>query len=41
MRILCVASLLGEIGDNFNHLGTRKLPEEKLVKVEWFEIENR
>lgn len=41
MRILHVASLLGKIGDNFNHLGTRKLPEEKLGKVECIEIEIR
>lgn len=41
MRILHIASFLGNIGDNFNHLGTRKLLEEKLGKVEWFEIEIR
>lgn len=41
MRILHVASFLGNIGDNFNHLGTRKLLEEKLGKVKWSEIEIR
>ena len=41
MRILHVASFLGNIGDNFNHLGTRKLLEEKLGKIEWSEIEIR
>ena len=40
-RILHIASFLGNIGDNFNHLGTRKLIEENLSEVEWFEIEIR
>lgn len=40
-KVLHVASFLGNIGDNFNHFGTRKLLEEKLGKVEWSEIEIR
>lgn len=41
MRILHVASFLGNIGDNFNHYGTRSLLEEKLGSIEWSEIEIR
>lgn len=41
MKILHIASFLGNIGDNFNHLGTRKILEEKLGKIDWFEIEIR
>ena len=41
MRILHVASFLGNIGDNFNHYGTRKLLEKKFGKIDWVEIEIR
>jgi polysaccharide pyruvyl transferase WcaK-like protein len=41
MKILHIASFLGNIGDNFNHLGIRKLLQEKLGKIEWDEIEIR
>ena len=41
MKILHIASFLGNIGDNFNHFGTRKLLEKKLGKIEWSEIEIR
>ena len=41
MKILHIASFLGNIGDNFNHLGTRKLLESKLGKIQWFELEIR
>ena len=41
MRILHIASFMGNIGDNFNHYGSRKLLEEKLGSIEWEEIEIR
>ena len=41
MRILHVASFLGNIGDNFNHYGTRKFLENKFGKIDWIEIEIR
>jgi hypothetical protein len=41
MKILHIASFLGNIGDNFNHLGTRALLEKKLGNIEWSEIEIR
>ena len=40
MKILHIASFRN-IGDNFNHLGTRKLLESKLGKIQWFELEIR
>ena len=40
-RILHIASFLGNIGDNFNHFGTRKLIESKIGNIDWVEIEIR
>ena len=40
-RILHIASFLGNIGDNFNHFGTRKLIESKIGNINWVEIEIR
>ena len=41
MRILHIASFLGNIGDNFNHLGTRSLLEDEIGDIKWTTLEIR